>query len=243
MELLILSTMTGITTMVGVILALLYGQPSKKILAFYLGLSAGIMSLIIVMDLLPAAFSKGPVQAVGIGLGLGLIMMMVIYECFQRLMGDRPISLTPKKNEYWRMGIFMALAIAAHNVPEGIAIGAGFESHHELGIMVAFSIALHNIPEGLGMAIPLVLSGMKRIWILLISLVVSLCIPIGALVGKSFFVGSSFMVSIGMAFAAGAMGFIVYKEIAPTSMKHHHLMAQFGMALSLVLIYLIHILG
>lgn len=240
MELLILSTLTGITTMLGVMLALFYGQPSKRILAFYLGLSAGIMSFIIAIDLLPASFEQGPIRSVGIGLGIGVGTMLIIYELLHRWLGDRPVRINPQKSEYLRMGLSISLAIAVHNVPEGIAIGAGFETRHDLGVMMALSIALHNIPEGIGMAIPLVLAGMKRVWILLISLFISICIPFGALLGKFFFAGSPSMVSIGMAFAAGAMGFIVWKEIAPTSMKYHPLFAQLGMAVSLILIILIH---
>lgn len=221
-------------------MAVLFGQPSKKILAFYLGLSAGIMTLIIIVELLPASFEQGPMEAVGIGLGLGLAAMMSIYALVHRTSEKRPVRLHPQKNEYLRMGLSICFAIAVHNIPEGIAIGAGFETRHDLGVMMALSIALHNIPEGIGMAIPLILSGMRKIWILLLSVSVSICIPMGALLGKSFFEGSPFIVSMGMAFAAGAMGFIVWKEVAPASIKYHPLFAQLGMAVSLLLILLIH---
>lgn len=242
MELFILSTLTGVTTMLGAIAALLFGQPGRRILAFYLGLSAGIMLLVIAVDLLPAAFDQGPMEAVGIGLGMGLLLMILIYEGLQRLMGDQPISVNPKKREYLRMGAMIALAIGMHNVPEGIAIGAGFETEHKLGVLMALSIALHNIPEGIGMAIPLVLAGMKKSRVIILSLAISLCIPAGAWLGKSFFVGSPFFVAMGIAFAAGAMGFIVWKEIGPTSVKYHRLFAQLGMLSSLILIYIIHAL-
>jgi len=240
MELLILSMLTGITTLLGVMLAVFFGQPSKKILAFYLGLSAGIMSLIIIVDLLPAAFEQGPLQAVGIGLGIGLTAMIFIYELVHRSTEVRPVRSNPQKTEYLRTGLSISFAIAVHNIPEGIAIGAGFETRHDLSVMMALSIALHNIPAGIGMGIPLVLSGMKKVSIFLLSLFVSVCIPLGALFGKSFFAGSPFMVSMGMAFAAGAMGFIVWKEVAPASMRDHPLLAQLGMAVSLVFILLIH---
>lgn len=239
MELLILSTITGMTTLIGAGLALLFGQPGRNILAFYLGLSAGIMTLVIAVDLLPSAFEQGPMEAVGMGLGLGLLTMIVLYEGMHRL-GDDPVSLHPDQKEYLRMGSLIALAIAIHNIPEGIAIGAGFESHHELGVLVALSIALHNVPEGIGMAIPLVLSGVKRWSIILISLGVSLCIPAGAWLGKLFFVGSPFLVAMGMAFASGAMGFIVWKEIGPTSFKYHKSYALFGIIVSFLLMYVIH---
>lgn len=242
MELFILSTLTGVTTMLGAIAALLFGQPGRKILAFYLGMSAGIITLVIAVDLLPAAFDQGPIEAVGVGLGIGLLTMLLVYECLQRMMGDQPVSVNPKKREYLRMGYMIALAIGIHNIPEGIAIGAGFETEHELGVLMALSIALHNVPEGIGMAIPLVLAGMRKRWVAILSLAISLCIPAGAWLGKCFFVGSPFLVAIGISFAAGAMGFIVWKEIGPTSMKYNRLFAQVGMLASLALIYIIHAL-
>lgn len=242
MELFILSTLTGVTTMLGAIAALLFGQPGRKILAFYLGMSSGIILLVIAVDLLPAAFAQGPTEAVGMGLGIGLLSMILIYEGLQRMMGDQPVAVHPKKSEYLRMGYMMALAIGMHNIPEGIAIGAGFETEHQLGVLMALSIALHNIPEGIGMAIPFVLAGMRKRWVILVSFAISLCIPTGAWLGKSFFVGSPFFVAMGIAFAAGAMGFIVWKEIGPTSMKYHRFCAQLGMLASLILIYIIHAL-
>ncbi|WP_134702494.1 ZIP family metal transporter [Ammoniphilus sp. YIM 78166] len=241
MELLVLSTLTGLTTLFGSLLALLFGAPGKPILAFYLGLSAGIMVLVIFVDLLPAAFNQGPFQAVGMGLGLGLMVLIVIHAFLQNLVRDG-VSLTPDKKESYRVGTLIALAIGLHNIPEGIAIGAGFETHHHLGVLVALSIAIHNVPEGLGMAAPLVMAGVKKRWILLLSLGLSLCIPIGAWLGQQFFVGSPFLVAMGTSFAAGAMGFIVWKEIGPASFRYHRLFALLGMGVSLVLVYLIHLL-
>lgn len=239
MELLTLSMITGSTTLFGVMLAVFFGQPGKRILAFYLGLSSGLMALLIIVELLPASFRQGPIQAVGIGLGLGLVIMIVLHGVLHMWFGHQQVRFQPQKSEYLRMGISILVGMAAHNIPEGIAIGAGYDNNHHLGVVMALSIALHNIPEGIGMAIPLLLSGTKRRWIFALSFGVSILIPVGAMLGKTFFVGSPFLVSMGMAFAAGAMGFIVWKEIAPASMKYHPLFAQLGMAMSLLLILLI----
>ncbi|RKD23052.1 hypothetical protein BEP19_12565 [Ammoniphilus oxalaticus] len=242
MELLTLSLSVGFMTTFGVMLGLNYGQPSRRALAFYLGLATGIMSLIIVMDLLPAAFGQGPIEAVGIGLGCGLLMMLILYEGLHRRLHNRPVNVFDQESNYLRMGLSICVAMIVHHIPEGIAIGAGYETHHQLGVIIALSIALHNIPEGIGMAIPLRMAGMRRRTILLVSLIISSCIPFGAYLGKYLFVQSVFMVSFGMAFAAGSMGFIVWKELAPVSLKHHRLFALLGMAFSLVLIFLIQIL-
>lgn len=239
MELFVLSTLTGITTLFGAALALLFGQPGRKILAFYLGLSTGIMVLVILVDLLPSAFAQGPYQAVGMGLGLGLMTMIGIYHYLQR-QAVHGVSISPGKKESYRVGLLIALAIGLHNIPEGVAIGAGFETHQHLGVLVALSIAIHNVPEGIGMAIPLAMAGVKKRRVLGLALALGLCIPLGAALGQQFFVGSPFLIAAGTAFAAGAMGFIVWTEIGPTSFRYNRWFALWGMGVSLVLVYIIH---
>jgi zinc transporter, ZIP family len=242
MDLLIVSTITGLTTLLGACLVLMLGQPGKKALAFYLGVASGIMVLVVLVDLLPAAFASGPVQAIGIGLGLGLFVMLVISYSLHHFIHDQVVSIHPSQRQYSKMGWLVALAISFHNIPEGIAIGAGFESETQLGLFVAIAIALHNIPEGVGMAVPFRLAGMRIRWIALIALFASICIPFGAWLGKLFFVGSAFSVTMGIAFACGAMGYIVFKEIGPTSLREHRFSAQLGMAVGLLLMYLVHLL-
>jgi zinc transporter, ZIP family len=242
MDLLILSSLTGLMIFLGALGVLMFGEPGKKILAFYLGMATGVMMLVILVDLLPAAFAQGPKEAVGIGLGCGIFVMMLSHRLLSSLVGEGVVSVSPKIKEYFRIGWMIALAVALHNVPEGIAIGAGFEAHQDLGVLVALSIALHNVPAGIGMAIPFVMAKVRGKWILTITFCVSLCIPLGAWLGQLFFVGSSFMVSMGIAFASGAMGYIVWKEIAPTSFRHDRLAAQLGVGASIILMYIVHVL-
>lgn len=239
-----LSVLTGLMTTFGVMLALFYGEPSKKTLAFYLGFAAGIMSALIAFDLLPAAFRLGPVEAVGIGLGGGLLFMIIVCEALNRETDVQPVRrrFAMKRSEYWRMGVAMSLAIAVHHVPEGIAIGAGLQAGHGLGTRIALSIALHNISEGMGLAMPFLMAGMKKRALALLSLAISLSVPLGAWLGKKWFVGSPFMIGAGMAFAAGAMGFLVWKELVPISFKRHRSLALTGMTLSFALMILIHFL-
>ncbi|MBP1934012.1 ZIP family metal transporter [Ammoniphilus resinae] len=242
MELMILSLITGLTTMLGSVGVLFFGQPGKRILSFYLGLSAGIMVLLVLVDLLPAGFAQGPLEAVGIGMGLGILVMLLLHQFLHQVGGDSVISLTPQRREYYRMGLLISLAIALHNIPEGIAIGAGFETHEHLGLLMALSIALHNIPEGIGLAVPFVMAQLPKRTVIFASLAVSACIPMGALLGQWLFIGSPFMVTLGIGFACGAMGYIVWKEIAPTAIKYDRFFAQLGMGGSLVLMYLVHLL-
>ncbi|MBJ3773810.1 ZIP family metal transporter, partial [Klebsiella pneumoniae] len=75
-------------------------------------------------------------------------------------------------------------------IPEGIAIGAGFQAHHSAGVMIALSMSLHNIPEGIGLAAPFLLGKMRRRSILLLAFLISLSIPAGAWLGGMYFMSS-----------------------------------------------------
>jgi ZIP family zinc transporter len=248
MELFILSTITGLTTVFGVLMVTLYGQPGEKLFAFYLGLAAGMMTFVIVFHLLPMAFEQGPIEAVGMGMGSGILMMAVLHYSVERREERLPLSprrtenLQLRRAENLRLSLLIALAISLHNIPEGMAIGAGFELHGDIGLLLALPIALHNIPVGMGMAVPLVLAGVRRVWILLLAVGVSLCIPLGAMLGKLWFLGSPFLMTMGIGFACGAMGYIVWKEIGPISFRSHPFFAQVGLGVSLLIMYLIHVL-
>ena len=64
-------------------------------------------------------------------------------------------------NRRIQLGIMLVIAIIAHNLPEGAAIGIGFHAEHHVGILLALALAIHNVPEGIGLAVPLVAAGKK----------------------------------------------------------------------------------
>src|SRR4030042_1444345 len=72
-----------------------------------------------------------------------------------RLRGERKII----DRQLLHAGTLLALGITLHNIPEGIAVGAGFMHLPEFGVMIAMAILLHNIPEGIGTGLPLAIAG------------------------------------------------------------------------------------
>ncbi|WCN38046.1 ZIP family metal transporter [Aneurinibacillus uraniidurans] len=243
-ELLVISTVTGLTTVAGALTTLLAGKPGTKLMAFYLGLSAGIMALVIVADLLPAALSGGETYGILLGLLVGVVMLRTLHYGMDRMAGEALASArTEPTPAHWRQaGWMMGIALALHHIPEGIAIGAGFEAHRHIGVLLALSMALHNIPEGIGLAAPLLLGKLRPRLILLFSFLVSLCIPFGAWLGGIYFTASPQAVAFGMAFAAGAMSYLVLWELGPSGIRLHRLSAQFGMLISLVAMLILHAL-
>lgn len=244
-ELLFISTLAGLTTVIGVLITLFIGTPGRKLMAFYFGLSTGIMALVVAVELLPATLWKGEVYGAFLGMVMGFMLLKLLHHLMgMRSAGSDSTQARPRHNdvqEWRRAGWMMAAALAFHHVPEGIAIGAGFQAHHHAGVMIALSMSLHNIPEGMGLAAPFLLGCMRERWILLFAFFISLCIPAGAWIGGFYFTSSPQAVTFGMAFAAGAMVYLIWKELGPAGLRMHTLSAQFGMLVSLVGMLLLHI--
>lgn len=123
-------------------------------------------------------------------------------------------------------GVVMASAIALHNVPEGMTIGASYASNDgELGtaaLVLAILIGLHNIPEGMAVSVPLIGGGMKRWKAVLITACSGIPTIIGALLG--YWLGEIGAVGLAMSlgFASGAMLYVVFGEILPQAILMYH---------------------
>lgn len=129
------------------------------------------------------------------------------------------VLATRTKTSLKKAGIITFLAIAFHNVPEGMAIGASGASNVAVGIVVAVVIALHNLPEGMAISAPLVSGGVKPARAVLLSLLAGGATLLGALIGV--FVGGANLVADGVcvALASGAMLYVSIFELMPVATK------------------------
>lgn len=119
-------------------------------------------------------------------------------------------------------GLLMAVGIALHNLPEGIAVGAGYLHNPQFGLFVAIAILLHNIPEGIATALPLCKGGVCRRDAVRVSFLSGFVEPLGALVASLVLVNFSALLPAALAFAAGVMVFITLDELIPTAREHGH---------------------
>ena len=123
-------------------------------------------------------------------------------------------------------GIVMACAIALHNVPEGMTIGASYASNDGVmgsaALILAVLIGLHNIPEGMAVSVPLISGGMKKTKAVLITAASGIPTILGALLG--FLLGEigPLGLTISLGFASGAMLYVVFGEILPQSILMYH---------------------
>ena len=118
-------------------------------------------------------------------------------------------------------GVVMACAIALHNIPEGMTIGASFAVSSDLmwgtGMIMAVLIGLHNIPEGMAVAVPLISGGTGRVRATLLTAACGLPTVLGAWLG--FWLGDigPLGLTMSLGFASGAMLYVVFGEIMPES--------------------------
>lgn len=256
-----LTLFAGLSTGIGSFIAFFTKKTNTKLLSFALGLSAGVMIYVSFVDLFPEsnsllAASLGDIlgsYVTVLAFFAGIIVIVVIDRLIPSYENPHEIhrveeidKLTPlKRKKLMRMGVLVALAIAIHNFPEGIATFASALVDLRIGIPIAIAVAIHNIPEGIAVSMPIFCATGNRKKAFVYSFLTGLAEPLGALIG--FIVLFPFLndVVLGILFAAvaGIMVFISLDQLLPAAREygHHHLSVYgliFGMgimALSLLL--------
>ncbi|MDO4749454.1 MAG: ZIP family metal transporter [Eubacteriales bacterium] len=123
-------------------------------------------------------------------------------------------------------GIVVACAIALHNVPEGMTIGASYASNN--GVMgssayiLAVLIGLHNIPEGMAVSVPLISGGVSKPKAVLLTALSGSPTIIGALIGYAIGEMGALGLALSLGFASGAMLYVVFGEIIPQAILMYH---------------------
>ena len=123
-------------------------------------------------------------------------------------------------------GIVMASAIALHNVPEGMTIGASYASNDgvmgQAALVLAVLIGLHNIPEGMAVSVPLISGGMTKWKAVLLTASSGIPTILGALLGYWLGEIGPLGLTMSLGFASGAMLYVVFGEILPQSILMYH---------------------
>ena len=150
------------------------------------------------------------------------------------------------KLELFIAGVVMASAIALHNVPEGMTIGASYASNNGImgsaALVLAILIGLHNIPEGMAISVPLISGGMGKSKAVMITALSGVSTIIGALLGYLLGEIGAIGLALSLGFASGAMLYVVFGEILPQAILMYHsklpaFSAIFGMLVGLFIIY------
>ena len=196
-----------------------FPKPSKGILSAFLGLSAGIMLAVVAFDLMPESFEVAGAGwgLLGLALGAGLLTLTDLLTPHVHF-----LSTDEESKRYLRTSIVVGIGIALHNLPEGLAIGAGFGSSARFGLGVAILMAIQNAPEGLAMACPLTMTSVPPWRIIGWTLLAGLPMGVGALLGGLLGHVSPILLALALGFAGGAMLFITCDELIPDAQELRH---------------------
>lgn len=234
----ILTAIAGLSTGIGSLIALIAKHTNKNFLCASLGFSAGIMIYVSFMEMMPQA---GESLTAIFGDKKGTLFMILAFfggiALINMIDFMIPKSVNPhevhgveemdKKGSLKRTGLVVALSIAIHNFPEGIATFTSALDSLDVAIPITVAIAIHNIPEGIAVAVPIYHatgSRKKAFWFSFLS---GLSEPFGALIAYLFLLQfwTPAINGIILAVVAGIMVFISLDELLPSAEKYgkHHI--------------------
>ncbi len=251
-----LTLFAGLSTGIGSLIALVAKRTNTKFLCASLGFSAGVMLYVSFMEMLPVAKS-GLVEIFGNKTGTlylllsffgGIALITLIDFLIPKAENPHEIHGVedmkhPGKNDksLHRVGIVVALSLAIHNFPEGIATFTSALGGLGIAIPITVAIAIHNIPEGIAVSVPIYhATGNKKkaFWLSFLS---GLAEPVGALIAYIFLMPFWSPVINGTVLAAvsGVMVYISLDELLPTAEKfgEHHI-SIFGLVAGMIVMAL-----
>lgn len=214
----LLSLAAGLSTAIGGLVPFFLPSFDKRGLAFVLGFSAGVMLIISFVDLLPGAIDAVGFEIAGISFFIGMLGMLVIDFLVPHTYEQEKHDQSSLKHT----SMLVALGIAIHNAPEGLAVLFSGLSSIEQGVLLAFAIGLHNLPEGISVAAPFSYDAKNKKIGFYYALTSGLVEPTAALLGGILLlpVLSPSLIGALLAVAAGAMVFISVDELIPTAHEY-----------------------
>jgi zinc transporter, ZIP family len=215
-----LSLAAGLSTALGALAVFFIGKVKQSLLSTILGFSAGVMIFISFVE-----FLRGGIENIGFlyantGFFLGIISIMALdYLIPHVYKGEKECKTGGKKLK--NIGMYMALGIAIHNFPEGLAVSISSFSNAGTGILMAIAIALHNIPEGLSVAFPIFCETNDKRKAFTYALLSGLAEPVGALLGivALYPFMTTFNLYFLLSMVAGVMVFISVDELLPACFR------------------------
>lgn len=207
------SLLAGLATGFGALLVFLVRKVSDRFIDASLGFAAGVMLAASSFSLIVPAIEIGGIWKTALGIVLGTVFLIFAERITPHI--HRVSGVKGPSTKLSRLWLFI-LAITIHNFPEGMAVGVGFgEGNIKAGTVLAIGIGLQNVPEGLAVALPLLGEKKTRMKAFLIALFTGLVEPIGGFLGISVVSMATFLLPYSLAFAAGAMLFVISEEIIP----------------------------
>ena len=240
---------TGLGGLIGALLQ----KDSKRMVSLLLSFAGGVMLSVVCFDLVTEAIETNVgiwivVGAIAIGVAATYLLNHLIDrktnpevphidenhpktadDLDELIHSDHLVEHHARKDSKFGLfvaGVVMACAIALHNVPEGMTIGASYASNDgamgNAALVLAILIGLHNIPEGMAVSVPLISGGMHKLKAVLITAASGIPTILGALLGYLLGEIGPMGLTMSLGFASGAMLYVVFGEILPQSILMYH---------------------
>ena len=220
----------GVTAL-GASMVFFFKTINKKILNSMLGFAAGVMIAASFWSLLKPAIEmaeeNGSVAWVPalVGFLSGGAFLLLIDKILPHLHSNLSIDKAEGIKTSWQRSVLLILAITLHNIPEGLAVGVAFGAlahNADAGILagavaLAIGIGLQNFPEGAAVSIPLRREGFSRTKSFMYGQLSGIVEPIAGVIGAALVLYITPLLPYALAFAAGAMIFVVVEELIPES--------------------------
>lgn len=213
LALLLAASATALATGLGAIPVFLLGPRAERLTPFLLGFAAGVMGVAAVAGLLVPAAEEGTAAEIGAGLAIGILFLAVV----RRRLGPEA-GFLGRDGPGARTSALVFFVLFVHSLPEGLAVGTAFASSRSgLSLFVILAIAIQNVPEGTSVAIPMQEAGFGRARQFWAAVGTSAPQPVGALIAFLAVEEVSGLLPFSFAFAAGAMLALVAVEILPSA--------------------------
>lgn len=266
-------------TGLGGLVSCLFRKDSGKTVSLLLSFAAGVMTSVVCFDLLTEALNSNEtgtnVWLVVAGLLMGYVVIALLNAWIDHRTNHEVVHIDEnhprtadsleelthanhlqehREGRQPRSGLFlaglvMAAAIALHNIPEGMVIGASFARSageavlNRGGLTMAIIIGMHNIPEGMAVSVPLISGGMPKWQSVLITALTGFPTVLGALLGYTVGAMGPIALALSLSFASGAMLYVVFGELLPEAIlmwrsKLPAAATVIGMLTGLIIIYI-----
>ena len=224
----ILLTALGVggATIIGALLGFIIKKPSHKFNDIILSFAAGVMLAAAVIGLIIPSLegaTKSSVLIVILGIFLGAVCLNLIDKLVPHLHKITGVDQEahPGNTKQINKILLFVIAIAIHNLPEGIAAGVSFGSGDiSHAVTVVGGIALQNIPEGMVIIAPMLAAGMSKKRTFIIALMTGLVEVIGTLIGYFAISISAVILPFALAFAGATMLYVISDEMIPETHSH-----------------------
>ncbi len=216
----------GGATVIGALIGFVFKKISHRFSDIVLSFAAGVMLCAAVFGLIEPSLQYGSKASVIVtiaGIFCGALVLNLLDKAvphLHRLSGVEYENHSPSNDKLNKILLFV-MAIAIHNLPEGIAAGVGFGTGNTSeALTIAAGIALQNIPEGMVIIAPMLAAGMSRKRTFLIASLTGIVEVVGTFIGYFAVMLSNAILPFALAFAGGTMLYVISDEMIPETHSH-----------------------